>query len=875
LGPVEAVVSGDLVRLGGRRQRALLALLVLERGRPVAMDKLADELWAGRPPDGFRTTLRSYVSRLRGALGGSVVPVSGGSAYALQVAAEAVDVFRFERLAEEGRAALERGAVARAADRLRAALGLWRGPALADVADEGALRLEAQRLEELRLLALEQRVEAELDLGRAEELVDELEALVREHPFRERLWRHLMLALYRAERQADALAVYRRARAILAEELGLEPGEQLRALEQAILRQEVPPVRPPQQRHNLPAPVTSFVGREAELAEIEELLAENRLVTLTGVGGVGKTRLALEAAARALGDCPGGVVFCDLASLAAPELVPRALAGALDLREPAQGGVLDALVTRLREADLLLLLDNCEHLRDACAELAHGLLSSCPRLRILATSRAALGAAGEVDYAVQPLSLPSPGAGPQELSASDAVALFLARARAVRPQLAPDAAALATAARICAEVDGLPLAIELAAARLKALSLDEIAARLADRFRFLVAWRRLTPARHRTLREALDWSHALLSDDERTLLARLAAFRGGFTLAAAAAVCLDGDEERALDLVGRLVDASLVVAEETCGQTRYRLLETVRQYGEEQLAARGETGRIRRRHRDYMLLLVEEKAVGQQTRLTGWAEEIGRERANLRAALEWSRDAGEDEELIRLAAAVWRFWWVSGDLTEGRAWLETALERGRDLDPALRARAFEGAAGLAWAHGDLDSAQELARAALPLFVAAEDRRGEESSLIILGHVALAREQFRAARDLFGRARVLAEQGRSSNVAVATHNLGSVAFGEGDLERAECLYLQAFSRYGEAGDAYGVALAELYLGLVAVEASRGDEAAGYLRRALPVFREMGFLQYAAQCVDGVAAVALARGRPHEAARLRGRASRAGR
>ncbi len=251
---------------------------------------------------------------------------------------------------------------------------------------------------------------------------------------------------------------------------------------------------------------------------------------------------------------------------------------------------------------------------------------------------------------------------------------------------------------------------------------------------------------------------------------------------------------------------------------------------------------------------------------------MGRERGNLRAALEWSRDSGDGAELMRLATAVWRFWWINGDLSEGRAWLDTALEHGPDLAPALRARALEGAAGLAWAHGALERARELAQAALPLFAAADDRRGEVSSLIVLGHVALAREEFRAAEGLFERARELAEQDRlPSSVAVAVHNLGSVAFGEGDLERAERLYLQALGRYREVGDNYGDALSQLYLGLVAAEQRREGEAAACLRAALRVFHEMGFLQYAAQCLDGVAAVALARGRLHEAARLLGSAT----
>jgi len=590
LGPVGVARAGRELAIGGRRQRGLLALLVMERGRPVSREKLADELWQGRPPAGFETTLRSYVSRLRGVLGESATLFGGGAAYSLEVRPDAVDSVRFERLLTEARNAFGRGAVMRAVERSRAALALWRGAALADVAGDGAglLRLEAERLEELRLAALELRIEAELELGPAEGLVEELGTLVRAHPYRERFWRLLMLALYRAERQADALAAYQRARSVLAEELGLEPSEQLRELEQAILRQEVPAPRAPQLRHNLPSSATSFVGRAGEVAEVEALLAEGRLVTLTGVGGVGKTRLALETASRLLPDFADGVFWCDVSALSDPSLVSSAVARVFEVRAQPVADLLENLAARLRESEVLLLLDNCEHLRHACAEVAQALLTACPRLRLLATSREPLGAVGETDYPVPPLSVAAAAGEPEEILASDAVSLFLARARAARPRLVIDEAGLAAAGRICAELDGLPLAIELAAARAKALSFPEIEARLVDRFRFLVSWRRLTPARHQTLREAMDWSYELLAPEEQSLLSRLAVFSGGFTLEAATEVCLGGNGERALELVARLVDASLVVLTQHGGVTRYRLLQTVRQYARERLDEQNE-----------------------------------------------------------------------------------------------------------------------------------------------------------------------------------------------------------------------------------------------------------------------------------------------
>lgn len=869
LGPVRVVRAGRELAIGGRRQRSLLALLVLERGRPVPNERLADELWQGRPPAAFEATLRSYVSRLRGVLGESASLTGGGAAYSLEVRSDEVDSVRFERLLKEARDAVGRGAVMRAAERSRAALSLWRGEALADVADGGAglLGLEAERLEELRLAALELRIGAELELGPVEGLVEELGTLVRAHPYRERLWRLLMLALYRAERQADALAAYQRARSVLVEELGLQPSEQLQELEQAILRQQVPPARPPQLRHNLPSPATSFVGRSAEVAEVETLLAEGRLVTLTGVGGVGKTRLALETASRLLPDFADGVFWCDLSALADPALVPGAVAQVFDVREQAATSLLENLAVRLRETEVLVLLDNCEHLRDACAEVAQALVPTCPRLRLLATSREPLGVAGETDYPVPPLRGAAGAGEPGEFLASDAVSLFLARARAARPRLVIDDAALAAAGRICAELDGLPLAIELAAARAKALSFPEIEARLVDRFRFLVSWRRLTPGRHQTLREAMDWSYQLLAPEEQSLLPRLAVFSGSFTLEAAAAVCLDGDGERALDLVGRLVDASLVVPRQNDGVTRYRLLETVRQYARERIDDESEQAGTERRLAQYMLRLVEETQSAQLSALEEWVAAFEPERGNLRAALAWSRDGGEPEWLLRLVSGVWRFWWISGDLDEGTRWLETALRQDRGSDPALRAEAIEGAAGLAWASGDLERAREHADAALPLFAAAGDRRGEQAALVVLGLVALARREYARARSLFERGRQLAEQhGPRPTLAVMYHNLASVSFGERDLEGATCMYRQARALFEQDGDAYGAALTDLYLGLIAVEAGRHEDASVRLREALPVFRRMHFSQYASQCIGGIAAILLAREQPQEATRL---------
>ena len=406
LGPVQVVRAGREVGLGGPRPRAVLALLVLEAGRVVPAGRLVEEVWRGSPPPGAAKTLRSYVSRLRALLAPDAALAARGRRVCARTSIRAWWMRSgFERLAAAGQAALSRGEAAAAAGYFRQALGLWRGPALADVGEVEPLAREAARLEELRLVAVEGRIEADIELGLHAEVIGELEGLVAEYPLRERLWRLLVLALYRAERQADALAAYRRARDLLATELGLEPGEELRRLEQAVLRQEVP-AAPPPARHNLPAPLTSFLGREQDLARVEELLGEARLVTLTGTGGTGKTRLALEAGARLAGRFPDGVWLAELAGVADPGLVGAQVMAALGVRQAGDVPVLEALIYRLRSAELLLVLDNCEHLLDACAQLAGALLRAAPGLRVLATSREPLGIPGEVACPVRPLDLP-------------------------------------------------------------------------------------------------------------------------------------------------------------------------------------------------------------------------------------------------------------------------------------------------------------------------------------------------------------------------------------------------------------------------------------------------------------------------------------
>jgi predicted ATPase/DNA-binding SARP family transcriptional activator len=661
LGPVQLIRAGHEVPLGGPRQRAVLALLLVEQGRTVSAGRLVEDVWRGHPPPGAAKTLRSYVSRLRTLLAPDASLVTRGGGYAATVQPDQVDAGVFERLAAAGQGALDRGDVATATARFRQALSLWHGRALADVCDVEPLALEAARLEDLRLTVLEGRIDADVQSGRHAEVIGELERLVAEYPVRERLWRLLVLALYRGERQADALAAYQRARTMLAAELGLEPGEELRRLEQAVLRQEVAAVQP--SRHNLPAPLTSFLGREGDLARLESLLGHARLVTLTGPGGAGKTRLALEAGERMLRHVPDGVWLVNLAGIRSPGLVPVQVMEALGVRQEAGVPVLEALRFRLRGADLLLVLDNCEHLLAACTELTEALLRASPGLRVLATSREQLGVPGEVAYTVQPLTVPPESADERDIAGAAAVRLFLDRASAVRGGSTAAVAPLAVAGRICRALDGLPLAIELAAARMGTLSAAEIEGYLADRFAFLANRRHATDPRHQALRAAMDWSYDLLSPQERRVLSELSVFAGSFGLAQLAEVCSAGDQAAALDSVDRLADKSLVSAELAEDGTRYRLLETVRQYAAERLAETGGAEVAQRRHALAFVDLAERER---------GAAVLSRDHDNFRAALESSLSAG-DEAGPRLALALEGFWLTRGLLAEGREWLERAL----------------------------------------------------------------------------------------------------------------------------------------------------------------------------------------------------------
>ncbi|MEW2066064.1 BTAD domain-containing putative transcriptional regulator [Streptomyces sp. NPDC007346] len=710
--------DGTAVALGGARLRALLTVLALHPGRTVPAGVLVDEVWDGDPPADAAGALQALVGRVRRALGRSAVEsVEGG--YRLAAEADAVDLHRFERLAGEGSRALERGDAAGAVTVLDEALALWNGPPLADLPDrtEPASRLEARRLGARRA-----RLEALRVLGRADEALWELTALCAAHPLDEPLQALRIRALRDAGRTAEALAAYDEVRTVLSERLGTDPGPELRGLYGQLLHQEAAPepLRPPPppappatgERPARPAPppasgnlrarLTSFVGRDNDIAALREDLSQARLVTLLGPGGAGKTRLSQETAEAAADAWPDGVWLAELAPVDDPDAVPEAVLSALGARETVLRG---AGAEELRAADrsgdnplvrltehcaprrMLLLLDNCEHVVGAAAALTDHLLTHCPHLTVLATSREPLGVPGEFVRPVDPLPDPM------------ALRLLAERGAAARPGFRTDTdeETAAACAEICRRLDGLPLAIELAAARLRMLTPRQIADRLDDRFRLLTNGSRTVLPRQQTLRAVVDWSWELLDGAEHAVLRRLAVFAGGCSLAAAEEVCAlperDGtvavDSLDVASLLGSLVDKSLVVAVPgDDAQMRYRLLETVGEYASERLDEAGEREAVERRHLVHFRELA--RITGPEVRGAGQRDAIAvfqREYENLRTAFRHAVAVRDEHEALCIVLSMSWYWMLRDLRSDARQWGEAASSLGPDpfAEPGVRA----------------------------------------------------------------------------------------------------------------------------------------------------------------------------------------------
>ena len=626
-------------------------------------------------------------------------------------------------------------------------------------------------------------------------------------------------------------------------------------------------------QNNLPRQLTSFIGREQEISEVQQLLSDACLVTLTGSGGVGKTRLALQVAAGLLDRYPDGVWLVEFASLADPEFVPQTVAVALSIREEPSRPLIATLADFARTRNMLVILDNCEHLLGACAKLTEALLRYCPNLRVLATSREALGIRGEMVWRIPSLSLPDLRY-PQPLeraAACEAVRLFVARAALTNAKFTLTASNAAAVTEVCTRLDGIPLAIELAAARTDILTIQQIAARLQDRFRFLTGGHRTDLPRQQTLKAMMDWSYDLLTEKERSLWRRLSVFAGGWTIEAAEAVCSDGeDAAEVLGLLAQLVSKSLVIMDAQQEQARYRMLETVRRYGRDRLDESAEYERVRIRHMNWYLSFAE----STEPKLRGvdqsvWLNRLEEEHDNLRTALESSKTQ-EDDRGLRLARALWQFWHIRGYFSEGRRWLETMLAHSQA--PALiRAQALVGAGYLAHRQDDYDGATRLCTQSLALFRTVGDLSGMARSLYVLGQVAEYQGHYDSAKNLFAESLALGRQaGDKQRMAVALNSIGEVARCQRDFGAARVSYDESLSLAREIGDMRAVTMALGNLGHVALHERDLDRAVALFSEALRLAQQLIHKIAIAEYLAGIAGVAVSTAQHERAARLLGAA-----
>ena len=828
LGPLEVRCDGRTVDLGAYRQRSLLAVLLLCANEVVSRDRLIGEVWGEEAPVSARNMVQVYVSRLRKALGRGLL-LTQPPGYVLRVGEAQLDSIRFSALVTRAHGAMADGEPGAARDLLVEAIALWRGPPLADFTYESFAQREVGRLEELRLEAIELRIDADLAVGRHARLVGELEHLITLHPFRERLRGQLMLALYQSGRQAEALEAYRAARSTLVEELGIEPSVALQRLEQAILAQDrelqaaaaTPAARRPVADGafvgNLAPELTSLLGRESDLDRVAGLVSEYRMVTVVGPGGVGKTRVAQRVASTIAHGFQQGAWFVDLAAIDPADHVADAVCSAVGISDRPGSAALDTVLDELRERRLLLVLDNCEHVLRSGAEVATRLVSECRGVRILATSREPLAIAGERVTRLEPLATTANGSGPPA-----AVALFLDRAASHGAYWEQPEKVLDAIRELCAKLDGMPLAIELAAARTRAISPAELLAHLDDRLRLLARPAHSSAhARQQTLEATIAWSYELLSGEDQATLRRLSVFHGGFSLAAAAAVCADvGAKLETLERVTALVDRSVVSIQRRDDSDRYRLLDSISLFAKQRLRNLGEQAGALDRHARFFLRFARDTSdqeggteqVVEAARIDASPARLDAEQDNLTAALGWCMDEGGDPTVgAELAADLGFHWTCRGRSNAAEHWLSRSLERGEDIAPATLVTVHLAYAVLAYSTGEIDTVTAHATEAARISRLINDN---ELLAEALAHVALAHQASGGRGD---GSTVVAElrslQPRLSSPrgrVMALLGTAQVALASGHPDRATVDTSRAREIAGQAGDHVRAALSGFWL-----------------------------------------------------------------
>lgn len=857
-GQLHLIVGATLITpLLRPRARRLLAYLLLHRHTSLPRQEVAFKLWLDSPEKEALGTLRRALSELRAALpewpaGEWIVESPDGLRWNLD-APYWLDVEAYERLIEQPTSA-----------RLQEAIPLYTGDLLVDFDDEWLL-VERERLRQLFSDTLERLailLEAEHDYRAA---LSYAQRLLRHDPLREETYRLLMRLHALSGDRTGALRIYQTCAAVLKRELDVEVSPMTREVYEQVVRLEVTPapaaIRPLQPRtHNLPLQLASFIGRKRELVEIKRWFQQTRLLTLTGPGGCGKTRLALQVAGEAVVEMKDGVWLVELASLSDPAHVPQGVAAAMGLHEQPGRALLNTLTDYLQSKELLLILDNCEHLLAACAQLSEVLLRSCAHVRILATSRERLNILGETVWLVPSLSLPaSHHSTPDALLQSEAICLFVERAAAVLPTFALTQQNAAAVAHICQRLDGIPLAIELAAARIRLLTPTQIAGRLNDLFRLLTQGSQVAPPRQQTLRATMDWGYALLSQEEQDLFCGLAVFAGGWSLEAAEAICVDEggtlpvkDEvsppreaftlhpSEVLELLSQLIDKSLVIAEMQVGEARYRMLEPIRQYAAQKLRESGKAGQLQERHCQFFLKLAKE----MEPKLKGSEQvqaldRLDIEHDNLRATLRWALNQRTAEAGLQLVGAL-KYFWVRRDyLREGYEWTEQALARTEALGRTqLRAKALDSLMNLNYHQGQFSEAQSLAETCLEMFRQFKDNRSIADTLRILGWIAWHRNDYPSAQSLYEQGLALyREVGDKAGIADFLHLLGHVTLDQGQHASAQSCFADSLALFRELDDKEAVTILVGDLGLLAYLQEDFAAACTFFEESLALFQEM--------------------------------------